>query len=152
MSLLLNCQTDFAVLLCAVPDERGVLHFPSNDSTLLPGLNFTVAGLTPINEQLIKEAEGFFGKRLGNSLQITQEFADPVPRPDGVMATLYLATVAQGSVTFDPSWRSLPEILRGLPKNKGRVPFLRAWQILSGGLQLDTKAVDMAEVAKHFDD
>lgn len=152
MSLLVKCPTDFAVLLCAVPDERGVLRFPSNDSTEIPGLNFAVQAGEPINDQLIHVAEKTLNARLQGRLDISQEFADPVTRSDGQQATLYVATVAEGAKKSDASWPSLPDILRALPKDKGRVPYLRAWQILTGGLKLETKAVDMAEVERHFRD
>ncbi len=152
MSLIVKCPTDYAVLLCAVPDERGVLRFPSNDSTELPGLNFAVEAGLPINDQLIQVAEKTLNARLHGKLDVSQDFADPVVRVDGQPATLYVATVAEGAKRSDSSWPSLPEILRALPKNKGRVPYLRAWQILTGGLKLDTKAVDMADVERHFRD
>lgn len=152
MSLHLQCPTDFAILLCAVADERGVLRFPSNDATELPGLNFAVEAGVPINEQLVKAAENLLKVKLGGKLDVSQDFADPITRADGSAATLYVATVQEGAKRADESWPSLPEILRNLPKDKGRVPYLRAWQILTGGLKLETKAVDFAEVEKHFRD
>jgi hypothetical protein len=87
-------------------------------------------------------------------LDIVQDYADAIttPAPDAVQATLYVATLASAAgCVADPGWPSLPDILRA-QKGRDRIPYLRAWQVLAGGLHLETKAIDAAELAKHFDD
>jgi NADPH-dependent 2,4-dienoyl-CoA reductase/sulfur reductase-like enzyme len=113
-----------------------------------------VRPVIPINVQLAELAESFFEAAVARHLGIEQEFADPVVATKGDSAefTLYLARLhPDAAIVAPPSWPTIPQILRGL-SGLMRVPYLRAWQILAGGLQLNTKAVDAAEVAKYFKD
>jgi hypothetical protein len=109
----------------------------------------------PISPQLIAMTSEFFGCDVAMHLHIEQEFADPIggssDEPMGI-ATLYVGRLAPSAgIKASSDWPSLPLILRQL-SGRARIPYLRAWQVLAGGLQLNTKAVDAAEVAKYFDD
>lgn len=149
----LTCPTTNAILLCAVNDASSVLRCPVVHS-VPPGLVTEVRPVIPINVQLAELAESFFGAAVARHLGIEQEFADPVvaTKDESAEFTLYLARLHPDAAIVAPnSWPTIPQILRGL-SGRMRVPYLRAWQILAGGLQLNTKAVDAAEVAKYFED
>ncbi|MBM4250725.1 MAG: hypothetical protein FJ146_02010 [Deltaproteobacteria bacterium] len=149
----LTCSTTKAVLLCAVEDGSAVLRCPVTHSCP-PGLVVDVQPIIPINVQLIELAETFLGASVARYLDIEQAFADPVVamKTDDPEFTLYLARLSRDSGIVAPAgWPTMPQILRSL-SGRMRVPYLRAWQILAGGLQLNTKAVDAAEVAKYFED
>lgn len=146
------CKTDNAILLVAVPDDRGVLHFPLSKDAPLPGLHLAVKALLPIFDQLTTLASTTLGQDVARKLHIWDEFADELTLPDGTLATLYVATLSEVPTASAEAWPVMPTILRSMEKNRGRLPYLRAWQILQGGLKLNTKAVDPAEVAKYFDD
>ena len=150
---LLSCKTPSAVLLVAVRDSLGVLRVPGGAGAF-PGLTVAVAPLMPILPQLTDAASAFFGKDVARRLDIVQDYADELLETPGgePVATLYVATLApEAEVLAQAEWPSMPDILRRL-KGKSRIPYLRAWQVLAGGLHLNTKAVDAAELAKHFDD
>lgn len=146
------CKTDHAVLLLAVRDERGVLRFPSSQGATIPGLHMPVRPLMPIQAQLTAAASDCVERDVALHFRLCDEFADEIRLPDGREATLYVANLEEPRVTAPSSWPVMPDILRSLPRDKSRVPYLRAWQILQGGLQLNTIAVDAEEVKKHFDD
>ena len=151
--MILNCPTSKAILLCAVDDTRGVLRCPVHGGDF-PGLVFNVTPLTPINPQLMALASSFFARDITRHLDIEQSFADPIIQRGQEIAelTLYLARLSPAAgMVAPPEWPSIPDILRSL-EGRLRIPYLRAWQILAGGLQLNTKAVDAAEVAKYFED
>jgi hypothetical protein len=151
--MLINCPTPHAALLIAVNDASGVLRCPLHGGDV-PGLIAAVQPLMPINPQLMAMAATFFEVDVSLHLAIEQGFADPVVKSGGQEAdvTLYLARLAaDAGIIAEPTWPSIPMILRGL-SGRARIPYLRAWQVLAGGLHLNTKAVDAAEVAKYFDD
>ena len=150
--MLLNCPTPYAVLVCAVADAQGVLRIPVvADAGETPGLRFAVQGLKPINIQLAEAAAQFFGREVGLHLNIEQEYADEVSTAAGAV-TLYLARLApQAGIVASESWLSIPALLRQL-SGRARIPYLRAWQVLAGGLKLTTKAVEAGEALKYFDD
>lgn len=148
----LYCQTDRAILLVGVPDDNGVLKFPeSAGSEAAPGLHLEPRPLLSIDQQLMAEATRVFGKDVALHLSLVQEFEDPLTLPDGKTATLYLGTLTPAAeIAVLPAWRSLPDLMRGMSKDRGRLPYLRAWQVLTGGLTLNTKALDLDEVKKHL--
>ena len=152
--MLARCPTDVAVLLVAVPDAHGVLRLPTSGDTAAPGLIVRVQPLAPIGAQLVEAAAAAIdlGPAAGLAVDVETAFADPVTLAGGEAATLYVARVAQGAATAPASWPSVPEVLRAMAKNRARVPYLRAWQVLAGGLNDSVKAVDAAEVARHLRD
>ena len=156
--LQVYCKTPIAVLLLGVKDAKGVMRFPSGPGTneaRTSGLRIDVQPLLPINEQLVAAASTALATPLALALDVVQEFADEMQLPDGQAATVYLATVNETrapDVQAQSGWASMPDILRGMDKDRRRLPYLRAWQILTGGLTLNTKALEASEVLKALED
>lgn len=148
--LHIYCNTPVAVFLCGLRDTTGVLRFPPVEGDV-PGLSFETRPRTPINEQLIDQLKETLARETGASaenleLDINQEYSDTVDLPDGRQGTLY---VAIGSGVEGPeSWPRLPDLLRAMPADRSRVPYLRAWQVLTGGLKLNTKALETEDIEK----
>ncbi len=151
MALLINCDTPHATLLLAVECEDGLLRFP-NDASFWPGLGFKVDMMLPINEQLQSAAKKYIEDQWPK-VSIWQEYSSLLQH-DGVMdSTLYVAKIRPDYSLLPSAWQSwqtLPALIRTLPKDRNRLAFLKAWQVLSGGLEESTKALDVAEVAKHL--
>lgn len=145
--LHIHCKTPVAILLAAMPDERDLMRFPQNGAGL-PGLAFEVASGMPINVQLIEFLWAHLGDKV-KGIDIIQDYSGEVQLPDGRAATVYLATV-NGRFPLPPDAKTMPEILRGMPKDRNRLPYLKAWQVLTGSLTLNTKAVDLDEVKKYL--
>jgi len=140
------CKTDFAVVLLGIPDERGVFRFPNNGKQW-PGIVFKPTPRLAINDQIVAAIAGFLKMDKIPSLELNPKYADQTK--DG--CTVYLATATSDDFKGDENWQSLPELLRGMDRNKKRLPFLRAWQVLTGSLELDTKAVENADLNKYLD-
>ena len=47
-------------------------------------------------------------------------------------------------------WSTLPVLIRNMPKDRNRLAYLKAWQVLTGALEESTKALDVHEVVKHL--
>lgn len=133
MTIHIHCPTDKAIALVGFRSTNGLLIFPSN-SEILPGIHFDCDSNLFINDQIKGIVEKLAGERLGIALEMIQDFAEPLPLEDGSEATLYLAVLNRSTGSISPDWRSLPELIRKMPKDKKRIVYIKAWQILSGGL------------------
>ncbi|MCX6118803.1 MAG: hypothetical protein NT027_14780 [Proteobacteria bacterium] len=158
MALHLYCNTPYATVLIAVPVNEAPLKFP-NDASFWPGIGFKVDPLLSINDQILLAIHKVLPSS-GLKVHIWQEYSDLLQR-EGVMdSTLYVARIDEpGSQQLDqpkPSfgetqtWSTLPDLIRTLPKDRNRLAYLKAWQVLSGALEENTKALDVAEVVKHL--
>lgn len=149
--LHVHCKTSVAILLAAIPDERDLMHFPQSATSFagLPGLTFDVSPGMPINIQLMEQLWAHLGEKI-KGVDIIQAFVDEVRLPDGRAATVYLATV-NGRRTLTSGAPTMPEILRQMPKDRNRLAYLKAWQVLTGSLTLNTKAVELEEIKKYLD-
>ncbi len=140
------CKTEYAVLLVGIPDQKNVLRFPNNGKQW-PGIVFKPVALTPINEQLVAAVQDFMGLEQAPKLEVNQEYSDITEDK----CTIFLATANQDGLAVNDTWQSMPELLRGMDRNRKRLPFLRAWQVLTGSLELNTNAVENADLEKLLD-
>lgn len=153
------CPTAQAILLLGVRAGNPPVLRALDAAASPPGRRFVPRPLVPIDEQLIALVVDIVGVEARSSIVIHQEYTDLVPlradlppeHPEAA-ATLYLVTCDLGAIPNAAHWPSFPELLRAMPRDRSRLPYLRAFQVLAGGLQLETKAVDMAEIAKYFPD
>jgi len=153
LATLTPCKTDVAILFVGIPDAHDVLRFPSNAPEAgFPGLHVTLQPALGVGEQLTQALSGFLGVDVGRHLEVNATFADELKPATGPAATLYVAVLRMSGVVAEPAWPSLPDVLRSLPRDKGRVPYLRSWQVLTGGYQLNTKAASLEEALKHLRD
>lgn len=153
MALHVQCSTDEAVLLVAVNCPDGLLRFP-NDASPWPGLSLKVQPLLGINEQLIRRSQAELGPDLTAKLNIWQDYSDMIREGNEDRATLYVAIVRPDSQELEnkpwKDWRTLPDLIRSLPKDRTRLAYLKAWQVLTGALEESTKALDVDEVARYL--
>lgn len=148
---LLKCRTESAVFLVAVPDEASVLRFPSDFShAVLHGLHTQIKPLLPVGPQLMDVAIQGIGSNFGAYLQVFEDFSDQIPLTADVQTTLFVGRITHPEFRAPKTWLSLPDILRSMGKDRRRVAYMRALQVLTGALSLETKAVDVEEVARHL--
>ena len=142
----IECPTDIAVLLLAVRDERGLLRFPDEGSAARPGLTLTVKPLLAIAEQLAGLASKALSAPTYVRIDIIPEFSDSLPGVGELKedATLYIAAASayQASPAQTAAWPTLPDLLRRMPKDRNRLAYMRAFQVLSGSLTQDIKAYE----------
>ena len=141
------CKTKFAVLLAGIPDDKKVFRFPNNGKAY-PGICFEPIPLMPISDQLSDQLQKNLKLDQSVAMEINHDYADQIDEE----YTVYLAIVDPKNYKAQSSWQSMPELLRGMDRSRKRLPFLRAWQVLSGGLKLDTTALENADLSKYLDD
>lgn len=155
MSLHVQCNTDQAILLLAIQCPDGLLRFP-NDEAPLPGLRLKVQPQLGINEQLIARAQQDLTPALASQISIWQNYSDVVTTSSQESVTFYVGILRPTSETLDTfksdwkEWRTLPDLIRSLPKDRTRLTYLKAWQVLTGALEETTKALDVDEVARYL--
>ena len=142
-----------AVVLATVTGSDGIVRcFYGNPEQ--PGLIFEPKALTPIVEQIASELRYLHNDGIASlGFQVRSDHSDEFMLADGTMGTIYIAAAATQLDSFDSlkgSWVSIPELLRSMPKSRQRLVYLRAWQVLLGGLTDGTKAVDLEEAMKHL--
>jgi hypothetical protein len=148
---LLRCPTDHGIFLVAVTDEDGVLRFPSDFShPFLYGLHIQVRPLLPVEPQLFDLARENIGTDLGAFLRVYEDFSDQLALTEDAKTTLFVGRLAHPEFRAPKTWLSLPDILRSMGKDRRRVAYMRALQVLTGALSQETKAVDVEEVARHL--
>jgi hypothetical protein len=148
---LLKCRTDHGIFLVAAPDDEGVLRFPSDFShPFLYGLHIQIVPLMPVEPQLTNVARQGLGFDFGPFLQIFEDFSDQLSLTPDAQTTLFVGRLAHPEFRAPKTWLSLPDILRSMGKDRRRVAYMRALQVLTGALTLETKAFDIEEVAKHL--
>jgi len=144
----LKANTPYALLMVGCHFTEGPIRFPNDDSEL-PGILVKLDEGLSVNELLIAGAQKILGDTIdGKSLDIHQEFSSPLELKDGEAATLYLATIEAKYDMGSKEWKTMPELIREMPKDRGRLAYLRAWQVLGGGLNEDVKAFDVEDLAK----
>ena len=76
---------------------------------------------------------------------ILVESITPMISVEGEATLLVLAIIPPFVKVNSKQWTLLPEIIRKLPADKTRVPYVKALQILAGGLNDDLSAVEMTQ-------
>ena len=143
MALHIHCPTSKAVFLFGIPIGK-LLHFP-NHHRFMPGIHLDVDRSQPINLQLIAALEKELGEPVnGRELHIFQEFCE-VLQADGPTEGVSLYTGYSKISRQIPllHWKPLPYLLKNMEKNRMRLAYLKAWQVQTGALGLNTKAVEM---------
>lgn len=128
----LNCPTKKAILLVGFSSEEGVLRFPS-DGKEVPGIFMDVSPLKPINEQFCERLREFAAEEnVGLHLQIRQDMLIRVDLPSGEETTLFLGRYNGACKQDVKTWPDLSTLIKSMPKDRSRLPYLKALQALSG--------------------
>lgn len=152
MALHVQCETPRAVFVLAVTCSDGILRFPE-DGSPWPGLGIKVNTLLGINAQLKARAVQALGD-WGHRCDIWQEYSALLNRDGIEPTTLYVGRISPNEEELKTlpwqTWQTLPALIRTLPKDRNRLSYLKAWQVLSGALEENTKALDVDEVARYL--
>jgi hypothetical protein len=148
MTTLIHCPTETAVLLLGLKRDDGVFVFPSDEGEI-PGIVSAVNPSLPINPQLLQMAHQRSGVPI-IEISVWQEFQETVKLPGGELGTLYAAKSIILPQQLPHDVTTLPQMLRNMPPNRNRVAYMKALQVFAGGLEEQTKALDLDEVRRHF--
>lgn len=142
------------VLLIAAPDTNGTLRFPTNHplqsqdniSDYLPGfvkiVPYISLEISMIHDVLLQ----LFGEVNKNDFVFEHHFSARLPTTDLESIATFLKIVRIKTRVGQGSWSSLPELIRSLPKERIRIPYLRAFQILMGVHLERTEALTVDEL------
>ena len=126
------CTTDRAIALIGFSDERGLLCFPS-DNKALPGIHFKMGPQYSLTEQLIEQLGTRFNAKISERELLVDPTFQAIFEVKNTSFTLYVGRCEAKAPEFGLV-ELLPSLLRGMPANKTRAVYLRAWQVLSGGM------------------
>ena len=88
------------------------------------------------------------------TLHVWQEYRGDIILEGKRDGSMYVArlTADPSSIESMPwrTWETLPSLIRSMPKDRNRLAYLKAWQVLTGALDESTKALDVNEVIKHL--
>jgi hypothetical protein len=100
-----------------------------------------------VNLQVITAINSFLDKSLtGNEIEVVQNYSDRVFLASGSEAVLYVALVRGRGVLVQDPWPNFPSQLRSMASGPNRLAMLRAWQVMTGALTLNTKAVENVDL------
>ena len=148
----LFCSTPLAILLLGIQGESGVYYFPRATLGECPGLLLNVKPLLPIYEQLVDHARSLFVREGQALIQIAihPETIGVLPYKGDSHASLYVGTTPSLTTT-DPTWPTWATLMRSMPANKHRLPYLRALQVLAGLHNESIKAVVDEDIGQFFE-
>lgn len=147
-----HCPTVEARVVVALKCNDGIVRMHV-DAEGEAGFAFTPKPLLAIAPQI---SEVLAAKWPQLQFDLKHNYSDSYPTKDGNLATMYLVMVREN---HDPGhlsgrWQAIPELLRRMNADRGRLPVLRVWQVILGGLEGGeagtVKAVDLDVALKHL--
>jgi len=114
-------------VLIGAKDERGIYRMISQSADIF-GFSFEVDSNKKLMSQVSEKLSNLGLEK--SSIAFASEIAEEVTNLNGKNFLLLLATIDQLPSGFFTE--TFPDLLRRLPQERVRLPFLRAWQILMG--------------------
>lgn len=144
--MLPKCKTPYALLLLGCESDIGPMRFPCDPSDGY-GLQIEVEAARSINEQLIERTVNFFKlESIRRHVHLHQDYSCEATLPDGKLVTVYVATISGRHRLAKDEWSTMPELLKKMPKDRNRLAYLKAWQVISGVAQELIKAVELEDL------
>jgi hypothetical protein len=133
--------TDKVIVLVGFLNEKKILVFPSQ-SVVLPGLHFVSKARTPIYDQILETIERHcMLSDMRQHFELDPLFAETLNK-DGEDATLYLGLIKNFEQDLPRYLQPLPILLRGMNKDRLRLPYIKALQVLTGSREQDIRVVE----------
>lgn len=144
MPLHVYCPTQKAIVLVAFLSPEKTLLFPSQN-VRFPGLHLEAKPRVPIYDQILSHIEKQCQlPGLGRKFELDPSFAETVWMGNEE-ATLYFGWVRNLEAPLPRYLHTLPILIRGMNKDRARLPYLKAWQALSGSREQDIRAVEFKD-------
>ena len=135
------------VLVITAADPAGVLRV-ADDGSGSPGLPLDLRQGVPVETQIrvaVRMIPELPEDLAAPSVRILDLMESAVTRGQDRPATLVLVRVEEAGWHAPSGWPTFPAILRSLPRGKTRVSWMKAMQILAGGLEQDSDALEVDE-------
>lgn len=138
------------ILLVACRDAHGFYRFPVEVDSPFPGIPIVMVEGYSEAMQVEQAVRQIFGDAVGTrKILLRIKFEDCLQISNREPQTLFLAelTTSQDLETV-AQWPTLPEILRQMPKDKNRVPYMKVMQVLAGDLEQGVSALELDDKLK----
>lgn len=136
-------ETELVLILVAAQDERRLWRVRA-DEPGLPGIVARIDYAAPLNKQIRRAAAAAIGlESRSEDLVVHGPLTPVIELDDGRQAALVLVQLTPEQLEAPSSWPTFPVVLRALPKNKSRLPYMKALQILSGALEQGVNAIEI---------
>lgn len=140
-----NDNISTLIVLVAAKDEQDIFRIAtgSQDRPEAPGILMGKELGVAFDVTFYKTITAHFGKDISSCIENIY-----IIKPNVLMTTTgecYLCLCIMNSTKFTApdSWPSLMQVLREMPKHHNRVAYIKALQILSGGLEERLDVVDL---------
>lgn len=128
------------LVLISCRDENDLVRVPTDGDPFVPGMLIADA-----DQALRKVAEKLLRPDLAPFISIEHIIQDGIQLPSGEHADLVVADIPRQHLTAPMDWATVPSLIRGMPKTRNRLAYLKAWQILTGAHQETLEAVEIDE-------
>lgn len=136
------CSTPKVIVLVGFFNPEKILVFPSQNVSF-PGLHFENKALVPIHDQILAYVEQHCALGdLRRKFELDASFAETLKVGDEE-ATLYFGLIRNIEELLPRYLHTLPVLIRGMNKDRSRLPYLKAWQSLTGSREQDIRAVEV---------
>ncbi len=132
-------------ILLPIYDKTGVMRFPNSGGAYF-GIHCPVDNTLSLSQQAVRCVENFFGlKNLGDKMEPVAAI-DPVLRDQGtVSSVLYLMRPKAQVFEANPTWFTIAQILRSLPKGGNRLAYMKALQYMAGAADAEVSVLEVDE-------
>ena len=146
--MAIHCDTSHAVVLVGARFERGLLRFFDCGNPEIPGVVVQINPKDKVEIQLSRAIRTLIPTV--SKIHIFDSFAEHLEGASEP-STLFLAQVVDNdevSAADLKSWRTMPDILGKMAKNRCRLGYLKAWQIFSGAAEESITAIKLGDLEK----
>ncbi|MBF0440941.1 MAG: hypothetical protein HQK54_03475 [Oligoflexales bacterium] len=148
-------RIDKVVVLLACRDRTGLFRFPVSIDKYkedIPGIKVDLNYyFDRLKAKIVSDAAVALGnEKLSGYILIDREMTPYLTFSDGSKGVLFLARIYAIYFEAPEYWPTLPEILKHMPDDRNRLPYLKVLQILSGSSQDDIEAVGLANEDMKF--
>ncbi len=141
-------STSKIIVLVGFLDSNNTFLFPSQN-VLFPGLHFENKALVPIYDQILNHIRRHCLLNIqGRDFELDPLFAQTL-LVDNEEATLYLGVVRNLKEAQPRYLQTLPILLQGMRKDRSRLAYLKALQVLSGSREQNVRAIEIQESSAH---
>lgn len=158
--MFIKDSVDKAIILLGIKNKDNIFYFPNtigldqdiiiSSSDRIDSINkyygifLTIDSRLTIEEQIVNTLieKPFFKREYLKDLDIYEDFRVKL-QINSEPVGMYLCSIKNTEIKIDPSWKNLSQILKIVPNNKNRIPYMFAMQYLATLKEDPVEAVEI---------
>ena len=140
--MAIEIKTKHIIALCATKDSHDQIKI-LDEGGKFGGVHIKVEHSLVAHQQIQDELAKRTGAKANQVILV--ESLTPTISYEKNENTLVLVIIPPLAGISSENWALLPDIIKRLPADKSRVPYIKALQILAGGLETDSTAVQLSK-------